>query len=45
MPRKQSASGVSSGSLGPTRVVFPEGSALGDNPSLWIWSVKEIVIE
>lgn len=29
---------------GPTRVVFPAGSELGENPNLWIWSVKEIVV-
>lgn len=30
---------------GPTRVVFPEGTPIGDNPNMWIWSVKEIVLE
>ena len=25
---------------GPIRIVFPEGSSLGRNPDLWIWSVS-----
>ena len=25
---------------GPIRIVFPDGSSLGRNPDLWIWSVS-----
>lgn len=30
---------------GPTRVIFGDGTSQGDNSNLWIWSVKEIVVE
>ena len=29
---------------GPTRIVFPDGSSLGRNPDLWIWSVSSIKV-
>ncbi len=30
---------------GPTRVIFADGTSQGGNSNLWIWSVKEIVVE
>jgi hypothetical protein len=29
---------------GPIRIVFPDGSALGRNPDLWIWSVATMKV-
>ncbi|HET7518417.1 MAG TPA: molybdopterin-dependent oxidoreductase [Actinomycetes bacterium] len=29
---------------GPIRIVFPDGSSLGRNPDLWIWSVSEMKV-
>jgi len=29
---------------GPTRLLFPDGSELGRNLDLWVWSVKEITL-
>jgi hypothetical protein len=29
---------------GPIRVVFPDGSSLGRNPDLWIWSVSTMQV-
>jgi hypothetical protein len=29
---------------GPIRIVFPDGSALGRNPDLWIWSVSSMKV-
>ncbi len=30
---------------GPTRLVFPKGHAIALNTDLWVWSVKDIVIQ
>ncbi|HEV3398065.1 MAG TPA: molybdopterin-dependent oxidoreductase [Actinomycetes bacterium] len=29
---------------GPIRIVFPDGSSLGRNPDLWIWSVSSMKV-
>ncbi len=29
---------------GPIRIVFPDGSRLGRNPDLWIWSVSSMTV-
>jgi hypothetical protein len=29
---------------GPIRIVFPDGSSLGRNPDLWIWSVSTLKV-
>jgi hypothetical protein len=29
---------------GPIRIVFPDGSNLGRNPDLWIWSVSAMKV-
>jgi hypothetical protein len=29
---------------GPIRIVFPDGSSLGRNPDLWIWSVSTMKV-
>jgi len=29
---------------GPIRIVFPDGSTLGRNPDLWIWSVESMKV-
>jgi hypothetical protein len=29
---------------GPLRIVFPDGSSLGRNPDLWIWSVSSMKV-
>jgi hypothetical protein len=29
---------------GPTRIIFPAGSELGENPDAWIWNVETIVV-
>jgi hypothetical protein len=30
---------------GPIRIVFPDGSTLGRNPDLWIWSVSSMKVD